>query len=99
MRENRFFATFVRIQDDRGQTVIRTGPYARVRHPGYAGVLLAHLALPAALGSLEAYLPALFGVAFFVLRTGLEDETLARELSGYEDYRREVPWRLLPGVW
>ena len=99
MRVNRFFATFVRIQEDRGQTVIKTGPYALVRHPGYAGVLVAHLALPAALGSLWAFIPASLGVVLFVLRTALEDATLARELPGYAEYRREVRYRLLPGVW
>lgn len=99
MRVNRFFATFVRIQEDRGQTVIQTGPYALVRHPGYTGVLVAHLVLPAALGSPRAFVPALLGAAFFVLRTALEDATLARELPGYAEYRRQVRYRLLPGVW
>src|SRR4051794_27281474 len=38
---NRFFEPTVRIQSERGHTVIDTGPYAVVRHPGYvAGCLL-----------------------------------------------------------
>jgi protein-S-isoprenylcysteine O-methyltransferase Ste14 len=32
---NKFFEPTVRMQTDRGQTVIDTGPYAIVRHPGY----------------------------------------------------------------
>jgi protein-S-isoprenylcysteine O-methyltransferase Ste14 len=51
---NPFFATFVRIQDDRDHSVVSSGAYALVRHPGYAGGLLAHLALPFALGSIWA---------------------------------------------
>ena len=36
---NKFFEPTVRIQTDRGQKVIDTGPYAIVRHPGYVGWL------------------------------------------------------------
>ena len=96
---NPFFATFVRIQEDRGHTVVSSGPYALVRHPGYAGVLLAHLALPFALESIWATLPTVIATAFFVARTSREDRTLQRGLNGYREYQARVRWRLLPGVW
>jgi len=96
---NPFFATFVRIQDDRGHSVVSSGPYALVRHPGYSGVLLSHLALPFALGSIWALLPAAVGTAFFVARTLREDRTLRDHLVGYRAYQARVRWRLLPGVW
>lgn len=96
---NPFFSTFVRIQDDRGHSVISSGAYALIRHPGYAGVLLAHLALPFALGSIWALLPAALGTIFFVLRTSREDQTLCEHLEGYCEYQNRVRWRLLPGVW
>jgi protein-S-isoprenylcysteine O-methyltransferase Ste14 len=96
---NPFFATFVRIQDDRGHRLVDTGPYAWLRHPGYAGALLAHLALPLALGSLRALVPAGIGVFLFVLRTGHEDRFLAEHLPGYREYQARTRWRLVPGVW
>lgn len=99
MRTNPFFSTFVRIQEERGHRVVSEGPYAWVRHPGYAGTLVAHVALPLALGSLWALLPALIGVVSFVARTREEDATLERELPGYREYKKRVRWRLLPGVW
>jgi protein-S-isoprenylcysteine O-methyltransferase Ste14 len=99
MRTNRFFTTFVRIQDERGHHVVSTGPYAWVRHPGYAGALLAHLALPLALGSPWALVPACFGLLLFALRTAHEDRVLSERLEGYREYRARVPWRLLPRVW
>ena len=99
MRANRFFSTFVRIQDDRGHRVISSGPYAWVRHPGYAGMLIAHVALPLALGSVWAFVPALLGVLLFVLRTANEDRVLSERLAGYGEYRTRVRWRLVPGVW
>jgi protein-S-isoprenylcysteine O-methyltransferase Ste14 len=96
---NPFFATFVRIQDDRGHSVISSGAYALVRHPGYAGALLAHLALPFALGSIWALAPAAVGTVCFVARTSREDRTLRDRLVGYREYQTRVRWLLLPGVW
>lgn len=96
---NPFFATFVRIQDDRDHSVVSSGAYALVRHPGYAGALLAHLALPFALGSIWALVPAVVGTIFFVARTAREDRTLRNRLVGYRQYQTRVRWRLLPGVW
>lgn len=96
---NPFFATFVRIQEDRGHSVVSSGPYALVRHPGYAGALLAHLALPFALGAIWALLPAVLATLFFIARTSREDQTLREHLVGYREYQERVRWRLLPGVW
>jgi protein-S-isoprenylcysteine O-methyltransferase Ste14 len=96
---NPFFATFVRIQDDRDHSVVSSGAYALVRHPGYAGVILAHLALPFALGSIWALVPAVVGTILFIVRTAREDQTLRDHLVGYREYQTRVRWRLLPGVW
>lgn len=99
IRSNPYFATFVRIQHDRDHSVVSSGPYARVRHPGYAGALLSHLALPFALNSIWALAPAAVGTLFFVARTSREERTLRERLAGYRDYQTRVRWRLLPGVW
>lgn len=99
VRSNPFFATVVRIQDDRDHSVVSSGPYALIRHPGYAGALFAHLALPFALGSIWALVPASMGTIFFVARTSREDRTLRDHLVGYREYQTRVRWRLLPGVW
>ncbi len=96
---NKFFATFVRIQTERGHHVISHGPYAYLRHPGYAGAIVAAIALPLILGSVWALVPAGVGAALLVVRTCLEDRTLKGELPGYAEYARRVRWRLLPGVW
>lgn len=96
---NRFFSTFVRIQTERGHRVVTGGPYAYVRHPGYAGQVLASLALALALGSLWALIPAFVGSCLLAVRTLFEDRTLMEELSGYREYASRVRWRLLPRVW
>lgn len=43
MRENAFAAPVVKIQAERGHQVIRTGPYALVRHPMYSGAIFFNL--------------------------------------------------------
>src|SRR5262249_55616438 len=51
MRVNPFFSSVIRIQTDRGQHVVTTGPYAFVRHPGYTAGILIIAASGPALGS------------------------------------------------
>ncbi len=96
---NQFFSSVVRIQTDRGHTVITTGPYRFVRHPGYTGGIVSYLATPVALGSLWALIPAGLTVLLLVVRTALEDRTLQKELSGYKEYTQQTRHRLLPGIW
>ena len=96
---NRYFAAVARIQRDRGQTVVTSGPYRVVRHPSYAGALLASLALPIMLNTLWAMIPALGMVVALVLRTGLEDRMLREGLDGYHEYAEKTPYRLVPGLW
>jgi protein-S-isoprenylcysteine O-methyltransferase Ste14 len=96
---NAFFSQIVRIQSERGQTVVTGGPYRYVRHPAYAGAILFELAVPVLLASWWAFVASGLGVTLLVLRTVLEDRTLQAELTGYADYRRDVRHRLLPGVW
>ena len=96
---NRFFSSVVRIQSDRGQTVVSDGPYRRIRHPGYAGGLAFTIGVPLLLGSIPGLATCLLTVGGLVLRTGLEDRTLRTELPGYEEYAAGVRWRLVPGIW
>ena len=99
MRSNKFFSAVVRIQKDRGHTVVAGGPYRFIRHPGYAGMALFTLVTPLILGSYWAFAPAAATVSVTVLRTMMEDLTLHNELDGYADYARRVRYRLLPAIW
>jgi protein-S-isoprenylcysteine O-methyltransferase Ste14 len=99
MSVNRFFSSVVRIQDDRGHHVIDHGPYARVRHPGYVGMLLAYATLPLALGSWWTLAPTTILLAFGLHRVWIEDRFLSSNLPGYREYAARVRFRLVPGVW
>jgi len=96
---NKFFEPSVRIQTDRGHTVIDTGPYAIVRHPGYAAAMFLLPGGALSLGSLWALVPAGIAYLLLVLRTQWEDQTLQAELTGYKEYTERVRFKLLPGVW
>jgi protein-S-isoprenylcysteine O-methyltransferase Ste14 len=100
MAVNRFFSSVVRIQSDRGQHVVASGPYAYVRHPGYLAGIVIILASGPALGSwLAALLVIVSSLPFLLYRAITEDRVLQAELLGYADYARRVRWRLVPGIW
>ena len=89
----------VRIQSDRGHTVVTTGPYRIVRHPMYAGAILMYAAIGLVLGSMWALAVGALLVILLVWRTAMEDGTLRRELPGYDQYAGVTRYRLIPGVW
>lgn len=96
---NPFMELAVRLQRDRGQVVVRTGPYRVVRHPMYSGLLLMFAGWPLVVGSLWSYVPLGALAIAYVVRTALEDRTLQQHLPGYREYTTLTPYRLVPGIW
>ena len=99
LAENRFFASVMRIQTERGHVVCDTGPYRFVRHPGYAGSIIPLFGIALALDSIWTFIPAILASAITMVRTLLEDQALLEELSGYQEYAKSVRYRLLPWVY
>ena len=99
VRANRFFVPQVRIQTDRGHHVVDRGPYAVVRHPGYAAMTVFAPAAALAMGSWVALGCGAACAASFVFRAAREDRFLHHNLDGYAAYARRVPYRLVPGLW
>jgi len=96
---NPYLSPAVRLQEDRGQEVVSTGPYRYVRHPMYAAVIPYFVGTTLMLGSAWGLVGALVLMLAIAARAVLEERTLARELAGYADYRQRVRYRLVPGVW
>lgn len=99
MLSNRFFSPVVRIQHERGQTLVTSGPYRFVRHPGYVGAILASACGGVALGSLWSLVPLAPFAMLFLRRTAVEDRVLRAGLDGYAGYAERVRYRLVPGLW
>jgi protein-S-isoprenylcysteine O-methyltransferase Ste14 len=97
--ENTFLSTMVRIQTDRKQHVISTGPYGFVRHPLYLGCMLMMIGAPLLVGSIYSLIISLIGSILIAYRIVGEEKMLVEELDGYEEYRKRVKYRLIPFVW
>ena len=97
MRENAYLSRTVKVEE--GQTVISTGLYGIVRHPMYLASVLMFLSIPLVMGSWYALIPFAFYPVLMVVRILDEEKLLTAELSGYEEYKRKVKFRLIPFIW
>ena len=96
---NKYFESSSRIQTERNQTVISTGVYAIVRHPGYSSIILWALSIPLLTGAIYTLIPSAIIIILICIRTCLEDNMLKRELEGYRVYSGKVRYRLIPYIW
>jgi Putative protein-S-isoprenylcysteine methyltransferase len=96
-KENSYASTIIQVE--REQQVIKTGPYAIVRHPMYTGLLIMQLFTPLALGSYWALLFSFLSIPTTIFRIRKEEEVLLRDLPGYKDYYIKTPFRLIPSIW
>jgi protein-S-isoprenylcysteine O-methyltransferase Ste14 len=88
-----------RVEVKVGHAVIRSGPYAIVRHPIYSGLLLAMAASAVARDTAAAALGVLGVTAGLVMRLRHEERLLCERLGdAYRSYRREVA-ALIPYIW
>ena len=98
-RENPFLSPAVRVQPERGQTVISTGPYRYVRHPMYGTTIVFIVGTTLLLGSWYGLLMGLVLVVGIAFRAVQEEHVLLAELPGYDTYMARVKYRLIPYVW
>ncbi|NJD10026.1 MAG: isoprenylcysteine carboxylmethyltransferase family protein [Gemmatimonadetes bacterium] len=97
LRANSYASRVIEVAQ--GQQPVTNGPYAVVRHPMYAAILLIFGAAPVALGSWWALLPVLPLVLVLVARIRGEERFLAEQLPGYRAYLERTRYRLVPHVW
>jgi protein-S-isoprenylcysteine O-methyltransferase Ste14 len=94
----RYFRRQVTIEP--GQRIIRSGPYRVLRHPSYAGFLLAIAGLGLALGSWVGAVAAA-GVMFLGMlpRIHVEERALADAFGEEYDRYADETARMIPYVW
>ena len=78
--------------------LVVAGPYKYVRHPIYAGFLIAMLATAVTIGTLASYLAVAIGLVAFLLRIGLEEALMLSQFpEAYRAYQKETA-ALIPFV-
>ena len=86
-RENSYLSPAVRIQTERGHTVVTTGPYRYVRHPMYAATLVFIVGTTLLLGSWYGLVGGMVIVIAMAIRAVGEERLLRTELAGYDASR------------
>ena len=99
MRENSFAAPVIKLQLERGQRVISTGPYAFVRHPMYFGAAFYFIGVALLLGSWWGVIFAFVLIGLLCIRIPIEEMVLLAGLECYDEYPARVRYRLIPHVW
>ena len=98
-RENAYLSPAVRIQTEREQTVVSTGPYHYVRHPMYATAIIFLVGATLLLGSWYGLVLVLILVVGIAMRAVQEERMLRAELPGYDAYMAKVKYHLIPYIW
>lgn len=94
----RYFTWHISTQEN--QTIIKTGPYAFVRHPGYFGAFLTYASTALFLKAWFSFILSLIILLFaFLRRIHHEEKELKLNLgSQYDSYCNKVK-RFIPGIW
>ena len=80
-------------------SLVRSGPYRRVRHPIYTGLLLAIAGSALALAEWRGVLAVLLAAVALIIKLRREERwMLERFGNDYAEYRK-ASWALLPGVY
>ncbi len=94
----RFWSAPTTLQEN--HEIIDRGPYGIVRHPIYTATLVFYLGTTLAFSAWWTWALWTLLLVGYVLKALDEERFLGAHLTpAYEDYRRRVPYRLLPGVW
>ena len=98
-REMKKYAVQAHEHSTQPRTLITSGAYSKVRHPGYSGLVLIYFGFALGFGVVWVLIPAVIFTIFTFL-TATKEEAHLKERFGedYEAYARRVPWRFVPKV-
>jgi protein-S-isoprenylcysteine O-methyltransferase Ste14 len=99
LRENSYASPVIRVQEERGHTVVSAGLYRYIRHPLYAAAFLFYTGVPLLLESWCGLALAPVFIELLVLRAVLEERVLLHALPGYDAYMKRVTRRFILRMW
>jgi protein-S-isoprenylcysteine O-methyltransferase Ste14 len=82
-----------------GHELVQTGPYAIVRHPIYAGLLLAMFGTALTLQTVASYASVALGLIAIIIRVSVEERLMQERFGDVHAAYRQRTKRLIPFVW
>jgi len=80
--------------------IITTGLFSRIRHLMYSSLILMYLGVAITWGVVWMLIPSVLFSAITVLVAFKEEQFLLKKFENqYEEYKKKVPWRFLPGIY
>lgn len=92
-----FWSGNVEIRDK--HRVIQDGPYQIARHPLYALALLMYPGVAMAFAVWWSWIACGAMIVGYIWLTAYEDNYLALNLPGYQEYQQQTRYRWIPGIW
>jgi protein-S-isoprenylcysteine O-methyltransferase Ste14 len=90
------FSNILKVKD--GQKIVRSGLYARVRHPAYTGTLIMVAGIPFVFSSPLGLLPVSLAIPAVLYRISVEERMLVERFGAeYSEYVKETKM-LLPYI-
>ena len=81
-----------------GHELVRSGPYAQVRHPIYSGIILAFIGTALEIGEWRGLIAAALAFIAFAIKSRIEDRRMAETFDDYAAYARTTS-ALIPGIY
>lgn len=92
------FSREIKVADN--QRIVKTGPFAYIRHPNYLAGWLMFLSFGLIYGTWVSLVAcALLGFLTYQYRIKVEESFLLKHLDGYATYCKEVKYRLIPFIY
>lgn len=78
--------------------IITTGVYSKIRHPLYLSIIVMNIGIALAFGVIVTYIVALISIIHWTITSVKEEEFLIHQLPQYVQYKKDVRWRMIPGI-
>jgi len=83
---------------DKIKKIITTSIYSKIRHPLYLTLIIMNIGIGLSFGSLVTIILSLIFSLSTIITALYEEDYLSRKFPDYIEYKKKVPWRMIPYV-